>query len=394
MKKIISYFIVLFISFFCIFNVNAYDVINVSSKNVILYNLNDNNIIYEKDADDKVNIASLTKIMTAIVSIENIGDFDKRVIVNNSMISNLDDDLSKVGFEDGEVVTYDDLLYGTLLQSGADATDILAISISGSTNDFVKLMNNKAKELGMYNTSFSNTYGIEEKNHYSTARDIAILLKYSLENDKFKEIFMTEEYTTSNDKHDITGPLKRISENSELNIDYIIGAKSGYTSKAGLCLASIAKYNGINYLLVTIGANVENKFQNIEDSKIIYEYFFNNYEYKDILLKGDKIVTLSTVYGKDYNILAKEDLKGYLKKSISIEDLKYEYVGKTILDKNTMKGDKIGVYYIKYNDDVLYRETITAPDTVKVTFMYILKLAIIPLIILILLIFILRIRKK
>ena len=143
----------------------------------ILYNLKDDKVIYEKSPDDRVNIASLTKIMTALVAIENIDDYNKQIIITRKMLENLPNDLSKVGFKVGEVVTYNDLIYGILLKSGADATNSVAISVSGNIDEFVKLMNKKAEELDMNNSSFSNTIGIEGDNHYSTARDISKLLK-------------------------------------------------------------------------------------------------------------------------------------------------------------------------------------------------------------------------
>lgn len=400
MKKIIKYFtILIFLFFICVYNVNAENIeFDISSKNVILYNLNDDKVIYEKSPDDKVNIASLTKIMTAIVSIENIEDFNEKVIITSDMLKNLPDDLSKVGFKSGEVVTYDDLLYGTLLKSGADATNILAISISGSVNEFVKLMNEKAEELNMRNSYFSNTIGIEEGTHYSSARDIAILLKYAIKNEKFSEVFKSKHYVSSNKEHDMNGPLKKITSEDEMNMSYIKGAKTGYTSKAGLCLASIATYNGIDYLLVTIGADHEKYVEHIEDSKKIYEYFFDNYEYKKIISKGDNIVNLKTVYGKEYNIISDEDEKIYLKKTITKDDLIYEYKGKSKLGKGIKKGDKIGSYYVKYNDEVLYEKDIESPATVKFDILFFLKENIVyvvsSIIIIFLLILLFRIKKR
>lgn len=373
MKRVFKYLFIFFIFSFSLMNASAEEVIDVSSRNVILYNLNDDSVLYEKNADDKVNIASLTKLMTSIIAIENIEDFDKKIIVTSDMLKDVTDDLSVVGFKPGEIITYNDLLYGTLLKSGADATNILAISISGTIDNFVELMNDKANELNMNNSSFSNTIGIEGLNHYSSARDIAILLKYCLENEKFKEVFTTKSYTTTNNEHDMNGPLKKITDPDDMNMKYILGAKTGYTSKAGLCLASIATYNDVNYLLVTIGADYENTVQHIDDSKKIYEYFFDNYEYKTIISKGDEIIKLKTIYEQEYSIVSDEDYESYLNKSITKNDLTYEYKGRTTLDKNISKGDKIGSYYIKYNDEVLYVKSILAPENVQFDFIFLVK---------------------
>lgn len=399
MKRIFRYLVIIFLFSFSLINVKADEVPGVSSKNIILYNLTDDSVLYEKNADDKVNIASLTKIMTAIVALENIDDFDRKIIVTSDMLNGLTDDLSVVGFKPGEVITYNDLLYGTLLKSGADATNMLAINVSGSIDNFVQLMNDKARLLNMNNSSFSNTIGIEGLNHYSSARDISILLKYALKNKKFKEIFTTKNYITTNKEHDMNGPLERILKKDEMNLEYIKGAKTGYTSKAGLCLASIATYNDTHYLLVTIGADYENKTQHIEDSKKIYEYFFNNYEYKTIISKGDEIVKLKTTYGKEYSIVSDEEYKSYLKKSLDIDNLKYEYKGKTILDKNISKGDKIGNYYIKYDDEVLYTKSVFSPTDVQFDLIFFIKenlLLVTSFVIftILLLIFIYRIKKR
>ncbi len=366
----------LLISVFVFFfgSIIAYaDEIDVSSKNIILYNMNDDSILYEKNPDDQVYIASLTKIMTAIVAIENIDDLDQKVLITGSMIDNLANDLSKAGFSQGEVVTYRDLLHGILLKSGADATDITAISISGSVDEFVKLMNEKAKSLGMKNSNFENTIGIEGNNHYSSARDVALLLKYAIKNETFFKIFSTKEYTSTNDKHKMNGPINYITDPEKMNMQYVKGAKTGYTSKAGLCLASIATYNDVNYLLVTIGADYDNKVQHFEDSKKIYEYFFDNYGYKKIISKGDNIVKLKTVYGKEYQIKSDETYKSYLNKNITKDDLTYEYKGKSTLNKNVKKNDKIGNYYIKYKDKILYTKSIVSPVTVKFDLLFFVK---------------------
>ena len=191
------------------------------------------------------------------------------------------------------------------------------------------------------------------------------------------------------------GPLKRI--NTDEN-NYVVGAKTGYTSKAGLCLASIAKYNNIGYLLVTIGAPKDDPMQNIKDSKKIYEYFFKNYSYKEILNKNDTVVKVKTVYGKEYNIKSFDDVTMYLKNDITKDDLIYKYDGDTLLKKGVKQDDKIGTYYIIYNNEILYKTNVYAPKDVKFDLLFFIKENIVQLtlilIIIILVISIIRIRKK
>ena len=184
MKKIIIIIILLIIPL----NVFALTYPELNSKKGIVYDLTDNKILYEKDSESISSIASLTKIMTTIVAIENINNYDQVVTFTNEMKQLVRWDASVAGLKVGDKVTYKDLLYASILPSGADATIALALSTSGSIKNFTDKMNAKAKELGLNNTSFVNVTGLDEENHYSTAKDVLDLLKYALNNKLFKEI--------------------------------------------------------------------------------------------------------------------------------------------------------------------------------------------------------------
>lgn len=366
MKKILS--VLVFIISFFIFNINAVaDEIELKSKSAILYNITDDKVLYEKNADEKVYIASLTKIMTALVAIENIQDFNQKVVVTSDMLKDVTNDLSVAGFNAGNILTYNEILYGIILKSGADATEIAAYSISGSEKEFVKLMNQKAEEIGMNNTHFSNVIGIEGDNHHSTARDVMKLVKNALQNKKFKEVFCTKTYKNMN------GPLKKITDSDAFNMNYVKGAKTGFTDDAGLCLVTYANNAKTEFISVTIGAPYKEKNENIVDTKNLYEYYFGNYDYVKILNKGDTIVNLKSEYGKEYNIKSDKDIKKYLKKTVSKDDLKYEYKGEKTIKKGTKKGDKIGTLYISYNDKVLDTINIISPEDIKFDFKFYIK---------------------
>lgn len=373
MKKTIRIFLILIILFVSINNVYAQDFENVLSKNIILINLNEDKVIYEKNADEKVNIASLTKIMTLLVSVENIKNFDEEILVTENMLSDLEDDLSVAGFYAGETLTYNDLLYGVILKSGADATHILALKLAGSEEGFAKMMNDKAREIGMTNSSFANSYGIEQTGHYSSARDISKLLKYALKNEKFKEVYTTKSYTTKNNNHEMDGPLKYLTEKDKMNMSYVKGAKTGFTEIAGVCLSSISTYNNVDYMLITIGADYTDRKQAMKDSKVIYEYYFNNYGYNQILKKGDTIIKGETIYEVPYKVISTNTIEKYIKNITNKEDLKYKFKGDKTLGKNVKKGDEIGTFYIEYNDEILYEEKIISPVTVKITARYFVK---------------------
>lgn len=188
MKKIILLFVT-FITFIS----NTYG-LDINSKNAVMYNLNDNTVVFEKNKDQETSIASLTKIMTVLVAIENISDYDKNVTITSNMLSGLrEQNLAVVGLKENQNVTYNDLLYAAFLASGADAVRGLTYSISGNEEDFVKLMNEKAQQLNLKNTVFENPIGLDDEKQHSTVDEVAILLNEAMKNEKFKEIIKKDD---------------------------------------------------------------------------------------------------------------------------------------------------------------------------------------------------------
>ena len=342
-KKIVSIFLFFFLSFIII---NA-DEVELTSEKYILYNLNDNKVLLEKDSHDETQIASLTKIMTVIVSIENIKDYNEKVTITKDMLKGLTWDISTIGLKVGDIVTYDDLLYAAMLPSAADAVNALALSISGSYENFLIMMNAKAKELELNNTHYSNVIGLTDKNNYSSAYDISKLLLYALKNKKFKKIFETKSYIMSNDKKIDTTIINFDNE-------YILGSKTGFTTKAGRCLASISYSNGVNYLFVTLN-NYKGGHVYIDETINTYKYYDENYSYKDIINENDTVVTLKTKYSKEDNIDIKLDKEYlyYLKNDFKKSDLIYEYTGINEISYFTKKGTKLGKLKIIYNGNVI-----------------------------------------
>lgn len=171
---------------------------NLYSEHAIFIELDTNTTIYAKQETTPVSPASLTKIMSAIIAIEYYQDYFHRLFISPTVLNSLSlENSSLAGFNAYETVTVKDLLYGTLLSSGGEATLTLAIDIAGSEEQFVVLMNQLAKKLELSNTHFINACGFDDKNHYSTVSDIGKLLIYCLKNDVFREIFTTKQYTTS-----------------------------------------------------------------------------------------------------------------------------------------------------------------------------------------------------
>ncbi|MDD6272870.1 MAG: hypothetical protein PUA90_05145 [bacterium] len=349
-KKIISFILFFLIS---INFVNATEV-DVISEKYILYNMNEGVILDEKDAYSETYIASLTKIMSVIVALENIDDYEKKVTITSDMLKDIDWDVAVTGFSINQEVTYNDLLYGAILSSGADSINALGYSIAGNMDEFVKLMNNKVKELGLKNTKFANAIGLYDENNYSSAYDVAQILIYSLKNKKFKEIFETKEYKLSSGK-DIKSTLYYYNKNSDINVEYIKGAKTGYINASGYCLASTATINNVDYLLVTLNARGSTQNNHILDSTKIYDYFSSNYSYQNIVSRDDIVVNLNTKYAKEKNINIKSgvNIDKYLKNGFDKTKLKYEYNGISKIDATTKIGTKIGTIKVIYNDEVL-----------------------------------------
>lgn len=361
---------ILIISILFLFNLETIyaDELEFDSKYVILYNLDTDELLYEYNSNQVTSIASLTKIMTCIVAIENIDDLDNKVTLDWNVFAGLAEaNASVAGFRYGETVSYRDLLMGAMLPSGADATRTLALNISGSEENFVMLMNKKAQDLNLSNTHFANTTGLEAYDHYSTVQDIATLLKYALKNETFKTIYTTREYTTTNDLH-FSSTLKKISNGYTIDTSHILGSKTGYTDEAGLCMSSIANYNGVNYLLVTAGADYHgNTPRQLLDANKIYNYFDENYSYKNIINTNDYITSIKVNYSKNknYDIVSPISITKFLNNSFEYNKLIYLYDGTDEISYKNKIGDKLGVVNIFYDNKLIDTIDIILTSTIN-----------------------------
>ena len=250
----------------------------IDSKYCILIDADTNEIIAGTGYDKKIYPASLTKMMTLLVAVENIDDIKGTFKFTNKIIDPLiEADASRVGFEAGEKVVIKDMLYGAILSSGADATTGLAITVSGSEKDFATLMNRKAEELGLDSTHFMNASGLHDKNHISSCLDMAALTKALLDNKTCKKIISTERYTTGKTKQHPDGielysiVFKNIYEWGQ-DPDFAIGGgKTGYTDEAGTLLASYLEYEGKTYIAITAKALTQS--QAVLDTEYLYHTY-------------------------------------------------------------------------------------------------------------------------
>lgn len=230
-------------------DVNAYQNFDAGSKYAIAVDLNTGEIRYQKNAYTKMNPASITKIITAIVAIKNITDLQEQITITEADLDVAFEELTVCGFEVGEVLTYEQLLYAMMFFSGADACLALANHVFGSEANMMVAMNAYVKSLGLTKTNFTNNVGYTETNHYTTAYDMYVLTKDAIKNATFYKIFTSQTYSS--------GEYSWKNESFYMNTYYgvpitdIIGAKSGRTNAAQYCYASLCNVNGNKTIIVT-----------------------------------------------------------------------------------------------------------------------------------------------
>lgn len=242
----------------------------VSAKAAIHMHADSGRVLYEKNADEHMLIASTTKIMTAIVVLEHC-ELDDLVEVD-SRSAGIEG--SSMYLKAGESYTVEDLLYGLLLVSGNDAASALALHVADSMEEFAELMNAKAAELGMTESSFKNAHGLDEEGHYSTARDMAKLAAYCMGNEDFARIAGTVSHTV--------GEQTLVNHNRLLReYDGCLGLKTGYTMAAGRTLVTCAERDGARYVCVTL-----NDPADWDDHKALYDWAFANYSFAEVIPAG------------------------------------------------------------------------------------------------------------
>ena len=340
----------------------------IHSSNVGVYNLEDMGLIYGKNIDEKISIASITKVMTAIVAVENVEDVYDSVKVDYNKISKwLYEDLSIAGIYDGQELTYYDLIATMLIPSGADSAIFIASSIFKNYNEFINKMNEKASELGMNSTHFSNPVGYDDENNYSTIEDVAIMMKYALENNTLKDILTMKKYTTSDNKLTVYSTLDSLAIKYGVQIDKIIGGKTGTTQNAGRCLASFSDDEGVPLLVIVVGSPLySNMPYNLIDTEYLYNIIQKEYSKRYIFVKGDKVFKIQTLYTtkKYVDIEVPEDVMVYTDK-IEQKDIKVQYEGISLIDSSIKIGEKLGKLSIKYKGKNIYESDVFLEENLK-----------------------------
>ena len=345
------------------------------SEAAILIDRDTGRVLFEQNADKRLYPASTTKIMTASLVLENL-QLDSVVVASRDAVMSIPVGGSNMGILEGEQLTVEQLLYGVLVESANEACNVLAEYMCGDVDTFVAKMNEKAQQLGMQNTKFLNPHGLHSPEHYSTARDMAILARYAMQNEKFRELVSTAQYVieptnkyTKQRTLNNTNYLISTRQNASYYYPKATGIKTGYTSQAGNCLVSSASQAGTNFIAVTLNAKPQTgAIYSFIDSKALFEYGFANYETKTVVKTGD-IITEAKVgeaQGVDAVALsAKNDLQGLLPNGTDLST-----VTKTVtLNENILApiavGDVLGKAVYSYEGNELGTVELTATTEVK-----------------------------
>lgn len=374
----IKILLITLISFISLLPIRTYalEYPNLYSKSVIVYDITDDAVLYEKNSNRKTAMASLTKIMTIITAIENNANPPTTIVYSKDMQRHVASYASVAGFKIGDKLTFDDLLYAAMLPSGADATVALAITTSGSLEKFVIAMNEMAKKLGMQNTNFVNVHGLDENNHYSTAKDIQILLNYALKNEKFKQVYTTKEYTLSTGKK-IISTVKKQSDRLGLDTTKIIGSKTGFTENAGLCISALIKHQDHDLIFITIKAPIDSKTipYNIADALDLISFIEKSYGNHKIISKDTPVIKLNVKNSKidSYEIKTTKEITKFLANDYNKEDIKIDYIGKKELSYKNEKNEKLGTIKYYYQGNMLDEESVYLTTEIKADYIKIIK---------------------
>lgn len=376
-SKILTVWLILGAMIFSSLCVYAENKPEITSEAAILIDFKSGDVLFEKKADEKNYPASTTKIMTAILAIENL-DYGEVLTASETAVD-IDRDGSNMGILAGETFTAEQLLYGLMVHSANDAANVLAEAVAGSISDFVIMMNAKAKELGMTNTNYVNPHGYHHEDHYMSAKDLATLSMYAMKNEKFRVIASTPTYEIPpTEKYD---EVRHLSSNNMLinpmkGRKYLYspakGIKTGHTGDAGYCLSSFAEKDGASYICVTMKAPIdENDNHSFKDTINIFEYGFNNYKMKSISDVGEILATSPVKWakgGKHAVLTTNTAFEVLLPVSFKEADLTTNITLTEKVAAPVKQGDVLGSIEYIYNEKSLGVIDLVATEDIKRSF--------------------------
>lgn len=377
MKKLLS-FVLTFVLAVSVFIIPAFaeykPTFEIRARNAILYNVDTDTVLYSLDPDEKTYPASLTKIMVAILLVEKNQNLDDLTVTISPEIYEEYKYSEAViaGFEAGQKVNGHDLLAYTLVKSCADASAAIAEYVAGSEEEFIKMMNAKAKELGMNNTNFKNCHGLHDPEHYSTARDLCILTKYAMQYSLITDIVKVARYETK-DGITLAATNLLIDPNSDYFYKYATGFKTGFTDEAGRCLASTASYEGMTYIAIMLGCpavegSIENRYEFI-DSAELYRWAFLGFSYVSVLGDSDVVDSLPIEYSWDYdsvNVRPEKEIYALMPNEAdkSTLDMKIKYKSESI-EAPVKENQVVGTIEMYYANQLIGTVNCVAANSVE-----------------------------
>ena len=372
------------------------DNLTTNSASVLLMDAKTGNILYSKNAFEKKFPASTTKLMTAILTLENCKLTDVVTVSHNAVFS-VPIGYSHASLVEGEKLTVEELLNVLLIPSANDAAFALAEHIAGSVDNFSTMMNNKAKEIGCLNTHFVNPNGIHDDNHYSTAYDLALIGRYAMQFDDIMRIAKVNQYTLpKTNKYDKENRIFNatnglITKNDEYYYPDATGLKTGYTDKSGYCIVSTARKGNVDLLEVVLGSNsIEDRY---EDCIQLFDYGFENYSNNNLVSANEVVENIeiagATKETKSLDVLAQNSIEVLLKNNIDVNSLDKKIELNENLSAPIAKGAIVGkvTYTIdgkNYSTDLVASSTVIPSNFETIIFRILLVFLILCLLVLIL----------
>ncbi|WDC83807.1 D-alanyl-D-alanine carboxypeptidase [Caloramator sp. mosi_1] len=299
--------------------------------------------MYSKNSDIRLPMASTTKIMTTIVALEK-GNLNDKVIVSKKASSIGG---SSAGLVAGEKISLEELLYGLMLRSGNDAAIAIAEHIGGSVDNFLKMMNDKAIEIGAFNTSFRTPHGLDADGHYTTAEDLAKITAYAMKNDVFNKIVSTKEISSG-----ISGKFNRSYSNINkflYRVENADGVKTGYTGGAGKCLVASVKHNYGRFICVVL-----NSSDRWKDAEELIKYAKENYKFIKLFDKDYEVKSLRVFGGKTKYIVSQTQNDVYVPlKSEEIQYIRTDIFVPSVVFSPIKKGDVLGNLVVYYDGNII-----------------------------------------
>ena len=349
------------------------DQLDIGSEVYLLYDRDSKQVLAEKDSSIPVHPASITKVLTVITAIELMEPLNlkQEIAIAPEVYQEIDPEASIVGFRINERVTLEDILQGIMLPSGADATRALSFHLFQNTEKLAEAMNTKAKEIGMHNSNFVNTSGLDDDSHLSTAYDLALLVDYALENETFRKLYKSETYTsTKTEQHPegvemSDGNLKYANT---LENNYIIGAKSGYTDGAQRALSSLGSDGNKELIFISLlNDDIARRTGPVDDANLVYTRAFEDFKEVTALNKNTVFDLLQVENALDYEYFLEEDIRVWIPKDLAISDLKLEIKGKPEGLVAPVEADTLlGVLEVSYKDKVIYQGPLINSEVIPI----------------------------